>query len=97
MMGPTTHQDIGNLTGSFDFGGPAPAFMVGRRSGGFNLGVGVALTGRPQVNLTATGALSEDPQFQADLDREVQAAQAELDRIPVMPLIRLGWQFGFGI
>ncbi len=90
-------SEIGNLLGEFDFGGPAPAFMIGRRSGGFNLGLGVALTGTPKVNLTATGALANDAQFIADLNEEVQSAQSELNILPVMPLVRIGWQFGFGI
>jgi hypothetical protein len=90
-------SDIGSLEGRFDFGGPAAAFMIGRRSGGLNLGVGVALTGTPKVNLTATGPITADVQFMTDLNNEIQSAQAELNNIPVMPLVRIGWQFGLGI
>ena len=90
-------SDIGSLEGRFDFGGPAPAFMIGRRSGGLNIGLGVALTGTPKIGLTATGPIAADSQFMADLDSEIHAAQAELNNIPVMPLVRIGWQFGLGI
>ena len=89
--------DIGTLQGRFEFGGPAPAFMIGRRSGGLNIGVGVALTGKPQISLTATGPITGDAQFLADLDAEIERAQSELDNIPVLPLVRIGWQFGLGI
>lgn len=89
--------ELGTLAGEIDFGGPAPAIMLGRRSGGFNLGVGVAFTGSPKFNLNVTGPIADDPQFQADLEVERRNAQEELDRIPVLPMVRLGWQFGLGI
>ncbi len=89
--------DVGSLEGKFDFGGPAPALMIGRRSGGLNVGVGLAFTGSPKITLKATGAIANDPQFMADIEAERMSAQDELDKIPFLPMIRIGWQFGLGI
>lgn len=89
--------ELGTLAGNLDFGGPAPAIMLGRRSGGFNIGVGVAFTGSPKFRLDVTGAIADDPQFQADLEVERKNAQEELNKLPVLPMFRLGWQFGLGI
>lgn len=87
---------IGNMEVEFDFGGVAPAAMLGLRKAGFNVGVGLALTGKPTYTMRATGSIANDPQFQADLEQDIADVQDELDRVPFMPLLRFGWQIGFG-
>ena len=87
---------IGNMEVELDFGGVAPAAMLGLRKAGFNFGVGLALTGKPTYTMRATGAIANNPQFQADLELDIADVQDELDRVPFMPLLRFGWQIGFG-
>lgn len=89
-------SSIGNMEVELDFGGVAPAAMIGLRKAGFNVGVGLALTGKPTYTMRATGAIANDPQFQADLDVDIADVQDELDKVPFMPLLRFGWQIGFG-
>ncbi len=86
--------DLGDLLADIDFDGPAPATMIGLRGRGFNLGIGLAITGEAQVNLAATGLIKDDPQFVEDL--ALQASNIERDilsKIPFMPLFRIGWQY----
>lgn len=85
---------VGSLTADFEYGGVAPAVMLGLRSGGINVGLGVAFTGTPQYTLDATGSIRNDPDFAADLALDQSDVQDELDKIPVLPLLRIGWQFG---
>ncbi|NNE35180.1 MAG: hypothetical protein HKN13_08095, partial [Rhodothermales bacterium] len=45
---------IGDLEVDFEYGGVAPAVMLGLRGGGFNIGLGVAFTGSPAFTMGAT-------------------------------------------
>ena len=85
---------IDELKVDFEFGGIAPAVMLGLRREGFNFGLGVAITGSPKFTSFATGTLKDDPQFLADLASDVADIQDDLDRIPVLPILRIGWQIG---
>ncbi len=86
--------DIGMLTVDLDYGGPAPVVMLGTRAGGFNIGIGVAISGKPEYLLGATGSIQNSQSFQDDLIHEAADIVEELDKIPVIPLLRLGWMFG---
>ena len=86
--------DIGQMKVDFEFSGPAPAAMIGLRGSGINFGLGVALTGNPKYTMTATGAIQSDPQFMFDLDEEINSVQEHLDKVPLYPLLRIGWQIG---
>ena len=66
----------------------------GWRGNGFNVGAGVAFIGATEVSLEATGRLNNDPQFLADLEREREQLENDLD-FPAVPFFRLGWQIGF--
>lgn len=86
---------IDELLVDFEFGGVAPAVMLGLRGAGLNVGIGVAFTGKPTFSARATGPLLQnDPQFLADLQSDVDEVQEELDRVPVLPMFRIGWQIG---
>lgn len=89
-----TVDDVGTLVGDFTLEGPGPVFSLGWRGNGFNFGLGVALIGATEVSLEATGRLSDDPEFRADLERERAQLEDDLD-FPFVPFLRLGWQFGF--
>ncbi|NND72532.1 MAG: hypothetical protein HKN43_13230 [Rhodothermales bacterium] len=86
--------DIGMLTVDIKYGGFAPAVMLGVRSGGFNIGIGAAISGKPDYELGATGSIQNSQAFQDDLDFEAEEIFDGLDGIPVLPLLRIGWQFG---
>jgi hypothetical protein len=59
---------------------------------GLSLDLGVAFQGSPRVDLTTTGPISSDPEFQADLAREKAELDAELDdsRYKYYPVVALG-------
>jgi hypothetical protein len=86
--------EIGQFNVAFEYDGVAPAAMIGLRGAGINVGLGVALTGKPVYTMTATGSLRNDAQFMVDLETETNNVQEHLDKIPLMPLLRIGWQFG---
>lgn len=85
---------VQNMIVEFEFGGVSPAVMLGMRGKGFNFGIGAAFTGKPAYTMRATGSIQNDPQFQADLVDELVDIKDVLDKIPVMPLLRFGWQIG---
>ncbi len=86
--------DIGTLNAEVEFGSFSPAVMVGLRKAGFNVGIGVAFSGSPKYTLSSTGSLQNDPQFLNDLDIDIEDVQETFDKIPVLPLLRIGWQIG---
>ena len=92
-----TTDQYGTLSGRMEIRGPSRAFMMGWRGSGFNFGVGVALT-EPAVSLSADGASSSEPEFQAALALEradlENALQLDLFGLQGIPLIRLGWELG---
>jgi hypothetical protein len=89
-----TMAEVGDIRAAIDYSGPAPAIMVGLRGAGLNVGVGVAFTGSPEFTLSATGTEQNSQQFIQDLNTETDAVQDELDILPVLPMFRIGWQFG---
>jgi len=87
-------SQVGSLVGDFHLKGPAPAVMLGLRGRGFNIGLGAAFTGAPDFDVNATGALRNDPGFQRDLDREVEDARDDVEIVTVLPIFRIGYEFG---
>lgn len=86
-------SDVGTLIAEFTLEGSWPALMLGWRGSGFNFGLGVAFVDVPEIDIRATGILANDPQFRADLDEELDEIRDELE-LAVLPLIRIGYQFG---
>ena len=84
---------LGTLTGDFEIGGPSLALQLGWRSAGFNFGLGV-FTFNSSASIDASGPLGSDPTFRADVDREIEMAKDDLEVIPVIPYLRIGYQFG---
>lgn len=84
---------IGSLIGQVDWKGPAPAVMFGLRGGGFNVGLGLAFTGAPEFDVSATGPIRNDPGFQNDLDIELEAARDDVEVVSFLPLFRIGYEF----
>ncbi|MEJ2647462.1 MAG: hypothetical protein P8016_03510 [Sedimentisphaerales bacterium] len=85
-------SDIGTLTGKAEIDGLSPYLGVGwgnpmqsNRRWGFTLDLGVAFTDSPDVSLNSTGIVS-----QADLSKERQKIEDDLDFIRIYPVISLG-------
>ena len=88
--------DVGMLVGEFKWNGISPAITLGLRGKGFNVGIGIAFSGSPDFDVDATGVLRSDPAFQTELQREVDSARDDLDSVPFIPILRIGYQFGVG-
>lgn len=89
-----TVDQLESFTADFKFGHLKPAFMLGWMGKGFNFGLGIALAS-PELELDATGLIAQQPEFQADLQAEVDKFNDDMGSVPVYPLLRIGWQFGF--
>lgn len=94
-------SDIGNLTGTFDTRTVSPYVGIGVGTAasdgvGFFADLGIAFHGRPLVTVVVDGPIALVPQFQQDLDQEVQAIQDDVDNVRVYPVLSLGIVIGFG-
>lgn len=97
-----TAAQVGSLTGKVDFDSVAPylGFGWGNPVGmgkrlSLNVDVGVLFTGSPVVAFAADGALANDATFQANLDREEQNVQEELNNLELYPVAALGLTYQF--
>ncbi len=103
-IGGTTYTpaEVGTLTGAIVTKEVSPYFGIGfgnvaRSRIGFFADIGVALHGSPEVSLTASeGSLASDPTFQADLAREAQDFEDDIDWFTFYPVLSFGISFGFG-
>lgn len=97
-IGNTTYTpaQIGTITGNAHVNDVAPQLTIGyrKRSGGFTLGVeaGALFQGRVNINqfTSSTGLIT-----QADLDRERDALQDDVNKYKVYPIVQfsLGYRF----
>jgi hypothetical protein len=96
--GTYTPEEVGSLTGTLDtrtvslyagigFGDPTA------RRVGFFLDAGVAFHGNPDLDVEAHGPLASDPDFQADLDAEVDERQDDVENFSVYPVLSVGLSF----
>lgn len=96
-----TPAEVGALSARVGFGSTAPFAGIGwdwsrnARRIGVSFDLGVVSQGNPEVTLTATGTLSSDPAFQADMATEAAELQADLDGFDLMPYATLGLVFRF--
>ncbi|MEM8601210.1 MAG: hypothetical protein AAGF99_14920 [Bacteroidota bacterium] len=95
-VGGTTYQpeELGEVTGDFALGGPSVLLEVARRGTGFNVSLGVLIPASSRAEWTVTGMAADDPDFQEDVDLELEEIEDELQRLPVLPYFRIGYQFG---
>ena len=96
-IGGETYQpdEVGRVEGDFSVRGPVPVLVLGWRGAGFNLGVGVTPGHADHVALEAFGPAASRQDVQESVARERQDIKDQLRDIPVIPYLRLGWQFGF--
>jgi hypothetical protein len=93
---------VGVLTGKVDFNAVAPYLgigwgnAVGKDTGlSFALDLGVAFQGSPDISLEASGPLSSNPDFQAELENEIADLEDEIDEFKYYPVITLGLTYKF--
>lgn len=94
-VGDRTYQpeEIGTLVGDFRVNGPVPVLMLGWRGPGFNLGVGVTTGYASRFDLEATGPVADSAEFRENVERERQEIEDAVKGVPVIPYLRIGWQF----
>jgi hypothetical protein len=97
-----TPAEIGTLSGSVDVDGLAPYVGIGwgnaldrDRRWGFYCDLGVAFTNSPDVALSANGSLASDPTFQANLARERDDIEDDLEPLKFYPVVSLGLFYRF--
>lgn len=97
-----TGSEIGTLNGEFDFNDFAPYVGLGwntafgkDRKWGFICELGVMFQGSPTAVLTATGPIADQPLFQAELAKEEDNLQDDLDNYNLYPNISIGFNYRF--
>jgi hypothetical protein len=97
-----TPAEIGTLSGSVDVDGLAPYVGIGwgnaldrDKRWGLYFDLGVAFTDSPDVALSANGSRASDPIFQADLARERDDIEDDLEPLKFYPVISLGLFYRF--
>ena len=104
-IGNATYQsdDVGNLTGDFSYDqkfapyvgiGWGNAFDSDKRYG-LMCDFGVVYTGNPDIALRSTGPLASDATFQADLAREADKIEHDLNALKFYPVIAVSLFYRF--
>ncbi len=100
--GTYTPAQIGALSGDVDIEGVAPYIGIGwgdpmdrDKKWGFYCDFGVAFTDSPDVSLAANGTLASDPTFRANLAKERQEIEDDLEPFEFYPVLSLGIFFRF--
>ena len=94
--------DVGTLSGDLDFRSVAPYVGIGwgnavgeDKRWGFVCDLGIVFQGSPDADLAATGPIASDPTFQADLAREEENLEDDLDFFKYYPVISFGISYKF--
>ena len=94
-------QDFGRLEAKIDFNEVAPFVGIGfnnpiKKSGrlGFFADLGFMYHGTPAVTLSTSQPVS-NPQFQADLEKELQNINEDIRDYTILPIIQLGISYRF--
>ncbi|MCZ6561235.1 MAG: hypothetical protein O6931_10165, partial [Gammaproteobacteria bacterium] len=95
-----TAAEVGTLNASVKFKKTAPYLGVGAdfriaNTLGLNFDVGVLWQDEPIVGMTASGPISGDPNFQADLVAETTELQSALSNYKAYPVVSIGLSFNF--
>lgn len=95
-----TSEQVGTLRAGATFDDWAPYAGIGFDfrlfdTMGLHVDAGVLQQGSPMVTLTADGSLSNDPQFQQQLEAERQELQNSVDDYEYYPVFSLGFSFNF--
>jgi len=95
-------SEVGTLNGKIDFNRIAPYVGIGsdtafgkNRNCGFIFELGVMFQGTPTADLSATGPIAFDPEFQAELAKEEKNLQHDLNDYEFYPNISIGFNYRF--
>jgi hypothetical protein len=97
-----TAAEVGDLIGVFSLSSAMPYLGIGfgnpiGRRIGFALDLGVGIGSVPAVELGATGPISTNPTFVADLNQREEEFQADIPEVlRYYPVISLALSFGIG-
>jgi len=94
--------EVGTLSGDVDFRSVAPYVGIGwgnavgeDKRWGFVCDLGIVFQGSPDADLAATGPIASDPTFQADLAKEEENLEDDLDFFKYYPVISFGISYKF--
>lgn len=97
-----TAPEVGQLDGKIDFDDVAPYASIGwgnavgeNKNITFSFELGAVYQGSPNVDLTATGTLASNSTFQAELQKEEDNLQDELDEYEIYPVAAIGISYHF--
>lgn len=97
-----TGSEVGTLNGEIDFNDFAPYVGLGwntafgkDRKWGFICEFGVMFQGSPTADLSAIGPIATDTSFQAELAKEEDNLQDDLDNFEFYPNISIGFNYRF--
>ena len=96
-----TSSQLASLHGKLEYNSVAPYLGIGwgnpLGNGNWTLtfDLGAVFQGSPDISLTATGALANDPTLQANLEQERQKLKDELDKYDIYPVVSLGLNYAF--
>ena len=103
-IGNTTYTaaEVGTLTGELDFNDVAPYIGIGwgnpfgkEGNWSFAIDLGVMFQGSADVDLSANGTLAGNAAFAANLAREEDNLEDEIDDYQYYPVIALGVSYRF--
>lgn len=95
-----TPEQIGVLTGRFGTNETVPYLgigfgrLAGRRGVGLVIDAGLGFQGEPDVRLSASGPISELPQFRQDLAEEVEEIEDDVGLFRFYPALSIGIVIG---
>ncbi|WP_114395228.1 hypothetical protein [Oleisolibacter albus] len=93
--------EIGRLDGDIEFDTLAPYAGIGWTGGFFGTGLefiadlGVLFQGAPKVDLRGTGGAAANPDFAADVERERQELEDEMEDFKYYPVVKVGLMYRF--
>jgi len=95
-----TRAEVGTLNAAVAFEKTAPYLGVGADfriadTLGLNFDLGVLWQGTPVIGMTASGPITLDPNFQAELAAETVELQNALNNYKAYPVVSIGLSFNF--
>ena len=95
-------EDVGDLDGTIDFNDISPYLGIGwgnavgeNKRLCFFIDLGVLFQGSPQVEMSATGSIASDPEFQRHLKNEEKEIEDETENFKFYPVIAIGIAYKF--
>jgi len=95
-------EDVGDLNGTIDFNDISPYLGIGwgnavgeNKRLCFFIDLGVLFQGSPQAEMSATGPIQSDPEFQRHLKNEEKEIEDETENFKVYPVIAIGIAYKF--